>query len=294
MDIMKPIHIAYFSGTGGTALAVETLKNTFLRKGLKVETTDVSKNLFKEMKDDFLIIIYPVYAFNAPKPMEQWLDCIPLVHKSSPAAVISVSGGGEISPNTSCRMRVIKMLEQKNYEVRYESMIVMPSNFAIAYEEVVNAMLLRALPLKVTEIVNEILSGKPCRKNPLVIDRIFSRLGLFERLFSGKIFGRNLKATDGCTGCSWCSKECPTRNISMSDKKPVFHDKCVLCMRCVYGCPHNAITPGIGKFLVLKNGYNLKKTSAHTAHLKVFPPVKNMTKGILLTGVRKYLEKYYL
>ncbi len=70
------------------------------------------------------------------------------------------------------------------------------------------------------------------------------------------------------------AKNAQQGNISMSDKKPIFHDKCVLCMRCIYGCPHNSVTPGIGKFLVLKNGYNLKKISAHTAHLKVFPPVK--------------------
>lgn len=294
MDITKPIHIAYFSGTGGSAMVAEALKNTLLNKGQKVTTTDISKNKFKEVKDDFLIIIYPVYAFNAPKPIEKWLERISQVHKSSHAAVISVSGGGEISPNTSCRRRVIRLLEQKNYVVRYESMVVMPSNFTVAYDEVVSAMLLRALPLKVNEIANEILSGKLYRKNPLVIDRLFSRLGLMERLFSGKIFGKNLKTTDDCTGCSWCSKQCPTGNISISKNKPVFHDKCVLCMRCIYGCPHNSIVPGIGKFIVLKNGYNLKKISANTAYLKVFPPVKSMTKGILLIGVRKYLEKYYL
>lgn len=294
MDITKPIHIAYFSGTGGTSLVVEALKNSLLNKGQTVTITDVSKNTCKELNDDLLIILFPVYAFNAPKPIEKWLKRIPIVHNKAHAAVISVSGGGEISPNTACRMRTIKMLEQKNYEVRYESMIVMPSNFAIGYEEVVSAMLLRAIPLKVNEIANEILSSKIYRKNPLLIDRLFSRLGLLERLFSGRIFGKNLKSNNNCTGCSWCSKQCPTRNIKMSEKKPVFHDKCVLCMRCIYGCPHKAIVPGIGKFIVLKNGYNLKKVSANTAHIKVFPPVKSMTKGLLLTGVRRYLENYYL
>ncbi|MDF2869763.1 MAG: hypothetical protein K0R05_1338 [Anaerocolumna sp.] len=105
MDFTKPIHIAYFSGTGGTSLVVEALKNSLLSKGQTVTTTDVSKNTCKELNDDLLIILFPVYAFNAPKPIEKWLKRIPIVHNKAHAAVISVSGGGEISPNTACRMR---------------------------------------------------------------------------------------------------------------------------------------------------------------------------------------------
>lgn len=292
MKSINSIHLAFFSGTGGTALVAETLENTLLLRNLKVLKTEINLSATFKTKADLLIILFPVYAFNAPKPVEEWLKQISVVHKSQ-AAVISVSGGGEISPNTACRVRIIKLLERKNYKVNYETMIVMPSNFVIGYDDIVSAMLIRAVPAKVLELTEDILSAKSFRKKPLVIDRIFSHLGLIERVFSGNMFGKRLRTTMHCTGCSWCSKHCPTNNISMKDRKPVFHNKCVICMRCVYGCPSKAIVPGFGKFMVLKNGYNLKELNVRTSHIKLFPPVKSTTKGILLSGVRKYLEKFY-
>ena len=168
-------------------------------------------------------------------------------------------------------------------------MFVMPSNIIISYTDTLSAMLLRATPQKSERVVSDILSGKRNRTKPHLIDRFISKLGILEKNY-GKSFGKKLKVNDRCIGCSWCADNCPRGNITMQDKKPVFGSKCVICLRCVYGCPKKAIVPGMGKFIVIKEGYNLKAVESRTNQMTEFPPISQIAKGFIFKGVRKYLK----
>ncbi|HOB71532.1 MAG TPA: hypothetical protein PKM18_07090, partial [bacterium] len=41
--------------------------------------------------------------------------------------------------------------------------------------------------------------------------------------------------------------------------RPRFGWKCMICMRCIYKCPNNAISPRIMKFFKVKNFYKLSE-----------------------------------
>ncbi|SHO42995.1 hypothetical protein [Anaerocolumna xylanovorans] len=181
MQSVKTIHLMFFSGTGGTALIAGNLEKIFLEKGILISKAELPLKGSLQYEADLLLILYPVYAFNAPKLLEEWISSLPRGKKQR-SSVISVSGGGEISPNTACRVRIIRQLEQKGFHVFYENMLVMPSNFMISYDDIVSAMLLRVLPLKAKNVAEEILSGKQRRTKPLAADRLFSRMGLLEYL----------------------------------------------------------------------------------------------------------------
>ena len=71
----------------------------------------------------------------------------------------------------------------------------------------------------------------------------------------------------------------------------MFGDRCVLCLRCVYGCPERAIQPGMLKSVVLKDGYDLAGVEKRMAGKTDFPPMKEMASGLMLKGVRKYLQQ---
>ncbi len=46
-----------------------------------------------------------------------------------------------------------------------------------------------------------------------------------------------------CTACGKCAAACPTKSITIKDKKPVFtQGHCTICYRCVNSCPKRAIT----------------------------------------------------
>lgn len=285
--IKKKIKIAYYSGTGGTSRAAKYFAIAFNDDRHKIEIQQINSSTFDiNNKYDLLILLYPVHAFNAPRAVYNWISHLEKVN-NTPAVVISVSGGGEIIPNTACRRSPIKRLEKKGYTIIYEKMLVMPSNVMIETNETLARKLLEILPKKVFAIVEDIKKGVIRRTKPFFIDKIFSHIGEMEK-FGTKYFGKKIKYTDACNGCGWCVENCPAGNITMEEKRPVFSNKCHMCLNCIYGCPNKALVSNIGKFLILKNGYNLKILE-NMGTLRETVEIEKLAKGYIWSGVKKYL-----
>ena len=51
-------------------------------------------------------------------------------------------------------------------------------------------------------------------------------------------------ASDACTGCGQCVWRCPTNNITLQTRKPVWGQNCTHCMACICYCPAEAIEYG--------------------------------------------------
>ena len=97
-------------------------------------------------------------------------------------------------------------------------------------------------------------------------------------------FGKALYATDDCTACGWCARQCPGGNIRMADKIPEFGGKCVMCFRCVYGCPAGAIQARFLSSLLNKQGFDMKRYDT----LDVAEDKK--VKSVAWVGVIRYLD----
>ena len=289
MEGIHNVHLVYFSGTGGTKRVAVCLEQAFLHQGCTVMVTELNVKPSEPVEADLTVLLYPVYACNAPVPVDEWIAQAPHGNGAY-AAVASVSGGGEISPNTACRASVIRKLEAKGYRVRWETMFVMPANFLVPYGDALTAMLLRAAPEKAEKFASDILSGRERRTKPKWADKLASRLFAVEKKGSAR-FGKMLKAGEACTGCGFCARNCPRGNIEMRGGKPEFGGKCVICLRCVYGCPAKAIAPGIMKAFVLKQGFDLDAAEERTRRLEELPPLSEIAKGFLYKGVLKYLDK---
>jgi ferredoxin len=283
------ISIVYFTGTGCTGLAAATLAGALRQRGISTKLSKISVRTPQDRGtgDGMLLLLFPVYAFNAPGPVYTYIrelerGC------GRPAAVISVSGGGEVSPNTACRSRVNRMLERKGYRVVYERMLVMPSNALAATPFEAGVMLLRALPEKVDCIADAVLSGTVRRTSPRPGDRILAPLGGFER-YGAKLFGKGIKFGSTCNGCGICWQNCPTGNIKARDNRPVFGTSCATCLKCLYDCPQKALSPRFGKTLLLKEGFSLaafQKSAAQTrADNSALP------EGLLWDGIKAYLQE---
>ncbi|RCX13840.1 hypothetical protein DFR58_11676 [Anaerobacterium chartisolvens] len=285
----KMVKIVYFSGTGGTARAANCIAEAFKRYGAGVVSYQLGREAIPEAGEDMLVVLYAVHACNAPEPVYKWLDALEHTART-PAAVISVSGGGEITPNTACRASSISRLVKKGYDVIYEDMIVMPSNWIVATEDSLAARLLRVLPLKADSIVKELFEGVIRRSKPSIQDRIFSKLGELEKV-GARAFGKRIRVGSGCNLCGWCEKNCPQGNISVRGAAPVFGGSCIFCLKCIYGCPKKALKPGMLKFIVIKEGYDLKAVEERTRGIRL-RPVEELAKGFLWKGVKDYLLSF--
>jgi len=289
MDNFHSADIVYFSGTGGTAKVAFALEKELIKKGITVNTYELNGKSKSESLGDLFILMFPVYAANAPKSIDEWVKAAPFGN-SKKTAVISVSGGGEMIINTACRVSTIKGLVKKGYDVFYEEMFVMPTNCFVSNSDELNGMLLDVLPRKADNAVQKIITGNLHRKKPLIIDRLISKAMLIEK-HAAKIFGKHLAANALCSGCGLCAENCPRNNIIMQNQKPVFNGNCVICLKCVYACPQKAIIPKYFKSFIIKEGFDIDAIEEKAKNIIKYPPVKEAVKGFLYKGVREYLEE---
>lgn len=286
---IKTVTLAYFSGTGCTQAVVDCFEKQLINYKLQVNKLNIAvDDSYIATRTDLLIILSPVYAFRLSSIIEKWTKNLPEV-KETYAAIISVSGGGEISPNTACRMNCKRFLKRKNYDLIYEKMLVMPSNFAVQAEKQLNLDLIHILPQKVNKIITDIMSGKKNILRPKLQDRIFAFLGKGEHFGAG-LFAVFIYASDSCNKCGLCVRNCPKNNIRMKNGMPKFGVHCLWCMKCIYSCPRKALRPRIFKFSVLKKGFNIKQMIKEASQ-ESCNQEHGYSKNILWQGVIDYLKE---
>ncbi|MDF2907660.1 MAG: Ferredoxin [Herbinix sp.] len=282
----KEIEIVYFSGTGGTKRAADAFVNEFTEQGLSVHCHEIhAKKPYNPKANDMLLILYPVYAMNAPRPVYEFIDKLPMVEKKL-AAVISISGGGEVIPNTASRLHCIQHLKRRGYRIAYEQMLIMPANFIVSTPKELSFMLLKVLPEKVKKITTDLLSGVVRRTEPYLVDRIISVFTEAQKEGS-KLYGRGIKVNSSCNGCGLCARSCPTDNIKLQDGLAVYSYRCCLCLRCIYDCPTKALQPSIGRQFILKGGFSLKELEKELPHYQPID-IHTYAYGAGFAGLKKY------
>jgi ferredoxin len=289
---LRSIGILYFSGTGGTEAAARSIAGQAQEKGLTVGLEELSTKTYASGKKgldqpqqrwDYLMLLFPVYAADAPAPVYEWIAGLS-ISPGQKIAVLSVSGGGEVWPNTGCRAECCRLLESKGFQVIYEAMLCMPCNWLVPTPDQVAMHLLAALPRKTELILNRILSGS--------LRRTGHRKGLLVRQLSkyeksgSRSFARKLQINTCCTGCSLCARDCPTGNIRMISSRPLFGNECVMCFKCIYNCPVRALHSN--NMMVLKQGFSLTAIRRKMGKTPLLP-VEECCKGVLWAGVKAYL-----
>lgn len=282
--------IVYFSGTNGTKYIAHTVGD-LLGDSTQILSLDepIDHDQINLAIDNSrrLVLLYPVYACMPPELVFDWIRNI-CISQPKEAIVISVSGGGEMYPNTGCRYDAKRALEKKGYTIIYDTMMCLPSNWSIQTNPYTSAWLIKAVPVRLRQIITDIESG--------VYRTTKNRLDIFRRLLSklshlqANIFTKTIDIDDKCTLCGWCEQNCPTNNIVIIDGNVEFKDRCNMCFRCIYGCQMGAMSSKSNQ--VLEDGYDIGEL-VKVAGETTLPPIKVCTKGLLWIGVRKYLLQIF-
>jgi ferredoxin len=237
---MKGI-LYYFSGTGNTKWTALKFKEVFLKFGYEVELRSIEKidNLSLEDKD-FLIIGTPVHSEFPPKIIIDFLKRLPEGNNMK-TLIYSTQG-----VNSAAAVEYIKrIISDKHYNVSVQASIRFANNYYFGFgiertPEEIKKFLINA-ERKISLLVEEFVKDSYYR------DKI-SNL----RLYAGKVMHKsfykmlpklssNLTAAEECTKCGLCIRNCPTGNITLEDGQTIFHKNCIMCVRCIHLCPHNAI-----------------------------------------------------
>lgn len=284
---MKKVKIIYYTGTGGSKLIAELIKDRLINEDYYTLIERVSHdNVVNKELFDLIIIIFPLHGVNAPEIVYKWIKSLPKGNKTK-AAVISVSAGGEVVFNRGGRLSSIKLLEKQDYEVVYENSLIMPSNFLISTPEVLSKALLTVLPDKIDLIVNDVINNKGKRIKPSTIEKIIAKIFEVEKI-GVKILGRTIQANENCNGCGLCERTCLCDNIVMKNNKPQFNFKCNFCTCCLYSCPNKALSTRIFKSALLKTGYNIEDFMDND-NIYNSDEIMKLTESIYWRGLRNYI-----
>lgn len=288
----KSVALAYFSGTGCTEAAADCFARHFAKQGVAVNAIPIPRegpdSAGTVQGADLLLILSPVYAFRLASIVEQWAGRLPFGN-GKPAAIIAVSGGGEISPNTACRVFTKRTLTKRHYRVIYETMLVMPSNCLAATATELAVRLINILPHKAKAVIDDLLAGREQLLRPLIRDRAMAALGRLEHP-GARLFGATIHASETCVHCGACVADCPTGNIRLEGGRIKCGFTCILCLKCLYACPARALSPRLMKCMLLKDGFSMEKLR-EAAALGPRQELTELPPGLLWRGVRAYLNE---
>ena len=238
---MKKICIFLFSGTGMTKYVANKISSGLAEKQVHVDLYSIENTVPWEIPIydyDAIGIAYPVHAWNAPEIVVKFAKQLTKV-RSMKAFIISTCGEAK-SINFASSKLLIKVLNQKGFDVFYDNQFAMPCNFM--YKDNINdaRAKINAINEKVPQITQDIMNHNVYRLQYDFVARVIAFLGRIE--WSGRKWMRVLFRVDkSCNVCGKCVKSCPKNNISIVTNQVSFGWSCELCARCFYVCPKRAI-----------------------------------------------------
>lgn len=291
---MKKAVIYYFSGTGNTKFVAELYKK-FL-KDYSTETYQIrmkknhdGKYVFTDFpspeKFDLTGFGFPVYGFNIPYPVEQFIKKIPVLESPKTAFVFCTSGEGLYANDFSSKHLIYK-LSKKGFSFVSDRRFVMPYNLIFRHTPyMVKREALYAE--KYAEIsCSDIMNGKKDNLYINPLKRFFVPLVRIEWPFF-RIHGSFFKVDrKKCISCNKCVSLCPMNNIEVKDGRFVFGHNCAMCTSCAFNCPKDAIKIGILNGWKINGSYEIEKTAKDRS-------IKGCEPGTEYNGLCPNLYKKY-
>ncbi len=270
------ILLIYFSGTGNTKMITELYREAFENAEHEVTVTELPsthERLVETLAEsyDIIGIGYPIHAFNAPKLILKLCKLLPKLNakrgKSKRVFIYKTSGEPvRMSDVSSLKMR--KLLKKRGYTVTGEYQYVMPYNIIFRHSDKAAYKMWQTAKSLVPVDADEILRGAPHLPKNVILGGFLAWVLRIEHpgaKFNGKFF----RANKDCVKCGLCVKACPADNIKIKpDGKVAFGGNCMMCMRCAFNCPKNAIDIGLFKSWKVNGKYSFDPPDDDSANGK--------------------------
>ena len=283
---MKKAIIYVFTGSGNTERLAKRFSEEF--KNFEIET-DIyvweKDKAFPNPNDyDLVGLGFPIHGFNPPKVFIEMVKSFPKT-ENKPTFIFKV-GGEPLWLNNASSQKTYRILKRKGYDFITDRLYVMPYNMIFRHNDrMAKQMWIYAKALVKANAIDVIENKRDKVKLPLLkrMHSFFFRIEWGFYKLNGRFFKVNKKK---CINCGKCVKICPAKNIEQKGNKIKFHGNCIMCTRCSFNCPTNAISIGLLNGWKVNGSYNLDKLEKDENI--AFPFITDQTKG----GYKLY-KPYY-
>lgn len=246
------ILISYFSGTGNTELIGRYMTEEFNRYSdvecrlIPVEDILRDKSILNE-EDTIIGIGYPVYDYQPPRSVMELLNLVIKKKVTHKAFVFSTYADKPLDSNVHLTDTMsksgISVFGDDNFKspgasaYLYVSMKLRLANKQRHFEPNIH----KRVQDYVGSTYENIINNHPLNPNSFhPFNTVHQKVS---KVVYGTLFYKNLQIGHTCSGCGLCVRECPDRNLKVSDNKVTILESngCSKCLKCVTRCPSKAI-----------------------------------------------------
>ncbi|MDO4493977.1 MAG: EFR1 family ferrodoxin [Clostridia bacterium] len=233
--------IFWYSGTGNSYWAASEMAKYFDDRLIPIADAVRNGEYEYELKHGEAIgIVCPVYYWGVPQTVKTFAENVCFPGGKHYTWLLTTCGG------SSCA--AVDLINE-TLPVDWFAELRMPDNFILMMNDVRHRDEIRATLMNARNEMGKIYNAVRKREKKDIGKNLF----IFSRFITKKAWPHYHKqrttekyyATDACTGCGKCAKNCPVQAIEMRDGKPVWvKETCDFCLGCVHRCPAKALQRG--------------------------------------------------
>lgn len=240
--------ILYFSGTGNTRRCAELLGKLTGDSVAEIACAALREpqTAHYDISDGRLILMFPTYSWGIPPVVRAILERGRFDFPNGTEAWMVTTCGDDIG-NAAAQwrkaMRRIGLSPRNAYSVQMPNTYVCMSGFDIDSPAVEQAKV-DAMPARLHDIAARITSNDSPGHDNVVRGRFawLKTAVIYPWFVRHNMQPCRFNVSDACISCGLCQRSCPMQNITAdADGRPVWGDKCALCLRCYHICPHHAV-----------------------------------------------------
>jgi ferredoxin len=220
---MATYGILYFTGTGNTAHASEVFASEIERHGGRALLQRVRREDTHPLPPlDFLVVLFPVYAFAPPRTLLSRLRRLPRVTWGKAAVIenygmLSMKGGAHTGYGGASAEKAASILRRKGYSIAFTGGVGYPENLTILANAISEKCALEVIDAgdkAIMRIARDLDAGASSARRISFPARLLSAVGRFLYNGLGAWQGGKLYVADGrCTSCGLCAKACPRARV---------------------------------------------------------------------------------
>ena len=239
--------VLWYSQTGQTRRYAGLIGCILKERGLTADVRDLQafeKNLLPGY--DLIVVGTPVFYYDTPSNVRDWLERIPAITGTPVAAFVSFGGPEGNQRNASTH--ILKLMAARGGvpvgREAFRNIASYPTpdwNNAKQASGVhlPNAETFAQVRRFTADILKKTVQGETVSlEYELELREVLRRLPLV--WLNKKAISRHTVDAGKCIGCGTCVRKCPTHAIHPSTQT-VDRDKCLACFGCLNNCPADAV-----------------------------------------------------